>query len=369
MKALRYIGLLCCAALPGGCTRTADATPAREGVTVVFRADAGRTSRTELTGSAPLQHVASAYLYIFRGTGETAPCIACEDAGWTHQDEHTTVSQRYTVRQSLTTGQYTLLAVGLDDRAGATYGLPAALAPGATLAEARAALATGKTRQDVAVSELFAGTGIASVASGQHAEVPITMSRRVAGVMGYFKNIPAEIDGNKPRTLRVVLYREQYADIPLIAAAAEADHGTTTLAGSQTLMEFDLTPYTQAAGQSYLAIPARTGAVATVENSLFGGVFLLPVEAPASLNRATLGIQLWGPEVIQDQGPSLMRTYTVKLTSGEISFPLQADHLYCMGEKPDAGTTTGDNPLDLNTEDAVIVVHPEWSGVIDLPFD
>lgn len=102
-----------------------------------------------------------------------------------------------------------------EDHSGATYQLPQSISVGSTLKEANAVLAPGKGRQDIAGSELFAGSLPLRLEDFVKGRPVIDLYRRVAGVMGYFVNIPATIEGRKVGALQVRLYTGQNTRVPL----------------------------------------------------------------------------------------------------------------------------------------------------------
>lgn len=195
----------------------------RPQVVLTFSASPGLTTRTQLPGPEYLQHVQTMHLYIFNGKDDNAPCVAHEEVDWTDlaapEGKHE-VSKNHKVQyKDFAVGQpYTFIAVGLDDRSGDTYGLPGAVqVDQTTLATAKAVLASGKTRNDIAVSELFGGSLVLTpVAAGQITGT-IKLDRRVAGVFGYFKNIPTTVDDQKVASLRIELYKPQNKSIWLTA--------------------------------------------------------------------------------------------------------------------------------------------------------
>ena len=153
-----------------GCSREEMLTPetpadSRPKVELAFSASPDLTTRTTLPGPDNLQHVREVQLYIFNGTENTAMCVASEVVDWTDiaapDEGRPTASKKHPVQYKSFEADkpYTFLAIGLDDRSGDTYNLPKAVEVNTTtLANAKAILATGKTRQDIAVSELFGGS-------------------------------------------------------------------------------------------------------------------------------------------------------------------------------------------------------------------
>lgn len=266
-------------------------TPADAGsVTLDFSVAGELSTRTTLPGSAPLQHVKSVQLYIFDGTDDNARCIASEDIGWSAYFGNTpptvTSTMKYTVQYTgLVAGKpYTFLAVGLDDTSGSTYGYPAAIQVGSTALSAAIATLSGievTTWTAMSRSELFAGaTALTPTVNGTRGNVDLW--RRVAGVMGWFTNVPTQIGINAVSAIRITLYTQQNKSVPLLQR-------------SQTPVFRDyinspLAPVT--GGQVLVSIPVPGGTLpATV---LSKGAYVLPAPAPASVdaNDYTLKIEL-----------------------------------------------------------------------------
>ena len=118
-----------------GCGQEEMPTPddGRPQVVLTFSASPGLTTRTQLPGPEYLQHVQTMHLYIFKGTGDNAQCVAYEKVDWEDvkapEAGATTVSKNHKVQYNNFVGgnPYTFLAVGLDDRSGDTYNLPEAV--------------------------------------------------------------------------------------------------------------------------------------------------------------------------------------------------------------------------------------------------
>ena len=247
----------------------------RPQVVLTFSASPGLTTRTQLPGPEYLQHVQTMHLYIFNGTGDDASCVVYEKVDWEDVKAPAgganTVSKNHKVQyKDFAVGQpYTFIAVGLDDCSGATYGLPSAVTVGTTLKEAKAVLASGKTRNDIAVSELFGGSLVLTpVAAGQITGT-IKLDRRVAGVFGYFKNIPMQVKGEKVASLRIELYKPQNKSIWLTAKPTKE---------KDVIME----PITNTDDNKILVEIPLTEADFEKEKVLSKGSYVLPMKAPTT---------------------------------------------------------------------------------------
>lgn len=249
----------------------------RPQVVLTFSASPGLTTRTQLPGPEYLQHVEKMHLYIFEGKDDNAPCVAHEEVDWTDlaapEGKHE-VSKNHKVQYGgFEMGKpYTFIAVGLDDRSGATYGLPGAVQVNqTTLATAKAVLdiVNNKTREDIAVSELFGGSlELTPVATGQITGT-IKLDRRVAGVFGYFKNIPKQVGTTPVKFLRIELYKPQNKSIWLTAKPTKDE---------DVIMD----PIANTDDNKILVEIPLTEADFEKEKVLSKGSYVLPIKAPTT---------------------------------------------------------------------------------------
>ena len=249
-------------------------------------------TRTSLNSSEGIQHVEAAHLYLFDGLDESARCIASESVDWT-QSVGGSVSQLHTLKVELKLGKsYRLLAIGLDDESGKTYGLPESINLNTTLSEAKASLQAGLNATNIAVSELFVGSSEITITAGYNYS-RVELNRRVAGVMAYLKNIPFAVDGKTVTRVQVVLHTDQNRSVSLINSA-NTEFGDSPLLGSSVLMSLDMSSYSKSTEGNFYAFPAvTTGPVQKVENSLLKGVYLLPITGSTDkLDLLTLPAQL-----------------------------------------------------------------------------
>lgn len=364
MKTLHYIPLLIILFLSACTSDEAITPPGTDGqgnVTFLFTAGSEIKTRTVLSSSENLQHVEKVHLYIFKGIGDNATFESVRELAWPAPADvdYKTTERSYSI--TLAPGNYTFLAIGLDDKSGATYNLPSAIATGSTLADAKATLAAGKTKDDIAQSELFAGWAEAlDVKESGNAAVTINLWRRVAGVMGYFKNIPADV-----QTIRVLLYENQNTEVPLRKpthnnVAEDTDFGDrTTGTDNRILLSIDKTTDTYE--------DTSTGVTIT---GVFKGAYVLPKQAPTDASGVTHTLTV---ETLNSTGV-LVKSYNVVIQSsadGTTSenrpvtetkkFPLYANQLYSIG--------TALAPVDLDDNTIYITVNPEWQKDINTPME
>lgn len=282
-----------------GCSNGEELTPVTpdetRGLTVTFNVN--NEARTATGGTAQIvypveegavlmgeQHTTDVFLYIFQGTGNEASYVACENVGWREHfgadlPVHTEDSRMtYTIQHPnfLYNVPYTLLAVGLSENAKNVYGFPDALGGDITLGEAKAALASGQSCNGINVSEIYVGTADFMPGSGRETEIELW--RRVAGVAGYFCNVPSSLNGQAVQTLRISLYTKQNTQLPLLEQQQ-----------SPLFMDYIESPTTESDGEVLVEIPVTEfGTNKKVE----GGAYVLPMPAPAGQRSYTLCVEL-----------------------------------------------------------------------------
>lgn len=329
-------------------------------------------------------------LYIYDPSGEDVTSTALvagttNPISWTAGPSDSAVpgttnheaSQTVKLNKLLTDGSYTVVAYGYNTTPDYTFtgSGPAADAFTATL--------PASTNE----SEFFAGSKTFNVVNGNiqsGANSQVVMKRQVAGLLGYFKNIP-------------VLYPNPVGGLPTPVAFVRvyaSSHGTSFTFPSTSLMngtgnntktkvlEFSLltllTNYAAqvtAAGANLAAvfnIPAPTGGgVALVPNSVLSGKFLIPFPQVAATT--TFTVQL------EDALGAVLRKWDVVNSSASNSkvYPVNRNYFYSLGQKYKAGTTDGgtpgnptsddDSPIDLLQETYItLTVNDTWDVIYNL---
>lgn len=245
------------------------------------------------------------------------------------------------------------------------------------------------------VEELFAGSvKVSATEEGKFTTQPkVTMERQVAGMLAYFKNVPAYVNNEKVEKVVVRANRE---------ASGFTFPSTADLNGkwdSDNLKTTDLLTFTMSKASNYsevelgdtytfntdggegkkyqLADDMPTNeALKCVDNSLFGGRFVLPYEG--HVESQTLSIHILGADdkelkalnVTIENAPSEGNKY---------QYDIRRNNFYSIGKKLFTDNTEGkdsttpeavpgeedkDAPIDLSKSDELIVTLNDAWGVI-----
>lgn len=343
---------------------------------------AGKGGRSVLSSAEPLQHVTTACLYIYKGTGDDASLVACENLGWIEG----TYTKKYKIRYMLEEGQsYTLMAVGMDKESATAYqwpALPDEPLPGdVKLGTSKAVFneAGGATLANLAKSEFFVGTALAVYQGGvlmqQHTgnadtgnEVRIEMKRRTAGILLYVKDIPCTIDGERTTRMELVLGSQQRSELVLRRKEASTstpeevvleETGVSFVSGSEILMNIPFPSEGYVENGTYqIAPPAPGSGVQRLPNTLLKGVYLLPLERESGATDATLTLHIYG------ENDELLKSFPVQEKDGKAVFDVASNHIYSIGIKWMDNNTENDAPISLSG-DKIILDVKDWEEVTD----
>lgn len=343
------------------CTdRTEEIEPVRKEYNICLQiGNKAPETRGELAGSEPdLKAVKRAWLYIFEGNNATSVCMYRTALPW---DSEKLENKFYCKADLLPEKTYTFLVVGSDRRENDTYNLPDCFEIGTPLQEVIARVVKGKTKEDIRTSEIFAGqTEVTVPADGGLITTSIWMTRKVCGIFAYLKNIPAKIDTNTVKQLRVCLHSAQNTAMPLWKANENArTFGSEPLNGDdKVLFCWDLATMKND-GTTFLPDISYDG-IATLPHTLFKGAYLIPLENKGS--QQTLRIELCG------ENGNILKTYYIKnkkdhseTNKDGFAFSLEENILYGIGKKPSANDTSADEPADLSGSSLDVCLNP-WIG-------
>ncbi len=307
-------------------------------ITASTKSSDGLKAGTPLYSQEATQHVTRVSIYAFKQNGADYTYAKTYDvSGWTDG----LTSKVYTVADSdkLPAGNYKFLVVGRPTADDYTVTAPTAATKFEDLAAKIAA--TGNE------SEIFAGWAQAQVLDNG-ARVSVTITRKVAGVLGYFKNIPQTLNGNTVKYLRLTVNATN------LQTSLSTGLGSVAGTVNYNLINLDLS--TQTVTDGLYTGNTITG-VTKVANSQLWGAYLIPATGVS----LTLGLY--------SDTDAPIKTWTVKSGSAT-SFDILANNFYSLGRKLKVDTTDGvdptdpdddDDPIDLLSDETItITISPAW---------
>lgn len=283
-------------------------------------------------------------------------------------------SQTIKLNKLASDGVYTVVAYGYNLVTDYT------ISGGGTANDAFTATLPGATNE----SELFAGKSTFTVVNGNiqsGTTSEVELRRHVAGLLGYFKNVPILYTNPSTNLPDIVAFVRVYASSHASAftfPSALPVNGTGNNTKTKVL-EFnlatlisDFVSQTTAIGLDLTKtfnIPAKTGLTATVPNSILSGKFLIPFSKVASTT--TFTIQL------ENATGTVLKSWDVinNGLSGDKVFDVQRNYFYSIGQKYVAGSTDGgtsdpgdaDQPIDLSKETVItITINDAWDTIYNL---
>lgn len=328
------------------------------------------------------------YIYNPSGTDVTSAALATgtqNPIAWTAGPTDTSVPGTTTHEASQTVklnklsgdGTYTVVAYGYNTTPDYTF------TNGGSADNAFTATLPALTNE----SEFFAGRNTFEVVNGNiqsGTSSQVVLRRQVAGLLGYFKNIP-------------VLYPNPVGGLPDVVAFVRvyaSNHGTSFTFPNTSLMngtgnntktkvlEFslatllsDYAAQVSAAGTNLAAvfnIPAPTGgSVALVPNSVLSGKFLIPFPQVAATT--TFTVQL------EDALGTVLKEWDVvnaSATNPKV-YDVNRNYFYSLGQKYKASSTDGGTPgtptndddsaIDLSQETVItLTVNDAWDMIYNL---
>lgn len=341
-------------------------------LTFNFSVNSGEQTRggRPLYSSEALQQVNAMKVYVFKKSGEDyvySEEINGNNFGFNNSTAQGTESHSYTLTDKLADGTYKFLAVGYEQGYSTTF-KTLTMTPTTKLSELLLELNNGQN-----ADEVFSGVSkdVTVNATSTSFNVGVELNRVVAGILGYFKNVPYEIvKGDKMVRVKHVL-----ANVIKKGTSAKLEDRSASGADDNkyTIIDIDMSSYSKDGDNNWYKVPAKSDDVATVTNSVLQGAYSLPIAAVASSN--TLEVVLTG----DDKGTAL-KTFKVK-DADSYEFPINANHFYSLGQKktddgtnggtPDPGTDDDDDdPIDLSKDQIItITVNAAWSEIHDLTIE
>lgn len=307
------------------------------------------TKTRPLYSQEAIQEVERVSIYVFTDNGATTSYLKTYTVtGWSKG----TTFMRFPVpdNDKLATGNYQLLVIGRE--ATDNFTLPN-LVVGTTKIEDVIAHVSAPGQE----SEIFAGVKPVTVSS-QGVRVSMQMTRKVAGILGYFKNVPYDINGQTVKFLRLTCSN---ADTSVILSNGNGMNPTNT---AYMLINADLSGQAKNTDLGiYTGNDLDAQGVVKVPNSQLFGKFMLPV------GNITLTLGLY------DAGGVALKTWTVQDNTSS-TFNILANQFYSLGQKVKKGDTTGGGTPDTGDDDApvdllkdqviVLTIDPNWAAIHNL---
>lgn len=354
MKNLYAVTMLAGALFMSACSKDDGSSDNQEPKGVVFELSAVEQinlAKGPLYSQEAVQTVENVNVYVFQLAGSDYLYLKTFNIpGWTKGSTF----NRYEVPTAdmVPAGDYKFLAVGRDLNDSFTL---TTLTAGTTKYEDMAASVAAAGNE----VELFAGTKQVTV-SGQGMRVPIQMTRQVAGVLGYFKNVPYNIAGTDVKYLRLTVNNSNKS------VNLTTSFGTTPTSASYNIINMDLSGQAKNADGTYAGNDLNAQGVVKVANSQLSGAYVIPV------NNVTLTLGLY------DTSGNVLKTWSV-VDNTQSTFNILANHFYSLGTKTQTGNTTGtgtgggggtptpDAPIDLFKDQSIsITITPDWTLIHNL---
>lgn len=346
-----------------------------------------------VNSSEAANNVTAVRLYIYNpsGTDVTNAALAAgtqnpvlwtagpSDSATPGNNQNHKASQTVKLNKLATNGVYTVVAYGYNTA------LDYTITAGTSADDSFIATLPAATNE----SELFAGKATFNVVNGNiqaGTTSEVELRRHVAGLLGYFKNVPIlypnPVSGLPTPVAFVRVYASSHATsftFPSVLNVNGTGNNTKTRVldlGLSTLITDYLAQVT-AAGTNLtkvFSIPAiSTGTTATVPNSILKGRFLVPFAQVTGAT--TFTVQL------EDASGTVLKTWDVvnnALTGDKKIYDVRRNYFYSIGQKVkassiDGGTTDpgstddNDNPIDLSQETVITVtVNDAWDTIYNL---
>lgn len=349
----------------------------------------GLTTRAgrPLYSSEALQTIQNVRVLIYNA--DTKAIVKDEKKDWTTSTTYTNHGRQLTLTykgdQRLNAGNYKVMAVGYSNNSDYTYALDVTSADAltGTYNDITATLKEGKKDAE----EVFAGDAaltigddkkITNLTEGEENGVAVTLHRQVAGSFGYFQNIPASVNGEAAKTLRLVVRDKNdkltfnnfnssftttgstikyYVNGSKSGAAPASDAQFNGGDNGYVLYSIDLSKWFPNGDENEDGLLNAEDVSWThpsdvktqvVEGSVFGSNFVIPFNLTSG--KSTMELQLL------DAAGKIIKFWTVSIPESDLNkvaangvvdesasvFNVVRNHMYNLGVKTSTGTTTPD---------------------------
>ena len=354
----------------------------------------GLTTRAgrPLYSSQALQTIQNVRVLIYNA--DTKAIVKDAKLDWkksaTYDNHGRQLTLTYKGNERLSEGNYKVMAVGYSDNSDYTYALDvtSADALSGTYSDITATL-----KANAAAEEVFAGDAaltigddkkITNLTNGEATGAAVTLHRQVAGSFGYFQNIPASVNGQIAKTLRLVVRDKNdmltfkdfnssftangatgstvkyYVNGSKSGAAPTSDALFKDGSNGYVLYSIDLNAWFPGGDQNKDGVLNAQDnnwkhpddvKTQVVKGSVFGSNFVIPFAL--THDKSTMELQL-----LDDEG-NIIKFWTVSIPSTDVNnddtngnvadqsasiFNVVRNHMYNLGVKTSTGTETTPDP-------------------------
>lgn len=291
--------------------------------------------------------------------------------------------------ERLSEGSYKVMAVGYSDDSDYTYALDVTSADAltGTYNDITATLKEGKVAEEVFAGDAALTIGpdkkITNLTDGEENGVAVTLHRQVAGSFGYFQNIPASVNGEIAKTLRLVVrgkndkltFNNFNSSFTTTGSTIKYYvNGSTSTGGAlatdaqfkdgsngYVLYSIDLNTWFPSGDENNDGLlnaedswnHPRDVKTQVVTGSVFGSNFVIPFAL--THEKSTMELQLL------DADNDIIKTWTVSIPTADVNhdttngnvedesasiFNVVRNHMYNLGVKTSNGTPTPPDPTN-----------------------
>lgn len=350
----------------------------------------GLTTRAgrPLYSSEALQTIQNVRVLIYNA--DTKAIVKDEKKDWTTSTTYTNHGRQLTLTykgdQRLNAGNYKVMAVGYSNNSDYTYALDVTSTDplSGNYSDITATLKSGKVAEEVFAGDAALTIGddkkITNLTEGEENGVAVTLHRQVAGSFGYFQNIPASVNGEAAKTLRLVVRDKNdkltfnnfnssftttgstikyYVNGSKSGAAPASDAQFKSGDKGYVLYSIDLSKWFTKGDENEDGLLnaedtwQHPGDVKTqvVNGSVFGSNFVIPFNLTSG--KSTMELQLLNAD------NNIIKTWTVSIPASDVNsdatngnvadesssiFNVVRNHMYNLGVKTSNGTTTTPDP-------------------------
>lgn len=351
----------------------------------------GLTTRAgrPLYSSEALQTIQNVRVIIYKDDA-TKTIVKDAKLDWKTSTTYTNHGRQLTLTykgdERLSKGSYKVMAVGYSNNSDYTYALDVTSTDplSGNYSDITATLKSGKVAEEVFAGDAALTIGddkkITNLTEGEENGVAVTLHRQVAGSFGYFQNIPASVNGEAAKTLRLVVRDKNdkltfnnfnssftttgstikyYVNGSKSEAAPASDAQFNGGDKGYVLYSIDLSKWFPNGDENEDGLLNAEDTwqhpdnvkTQVVEGSVFGSNFVIPFNL--SSGKSTMELQL-----LDDEG-NIIKFWTVSIPASDVNhdttngnvedksasiFNVVRNHMYNLGVKTSNGTTTPPDP-------------------------